>query len=155
VSEILFYHLTETSLEQVLPSLIMRSIERGWNVALQCPDEEICKKLDIFLWTFAERSFLPHGTVSDDYPEEQPVLLSLDDKNRNNAYVGFSVAGAIAENPQNYRRLCVIFDGQNAEELQRARLAWKKWSGEEEGGKKCYELTYWQQTPDRKWEKKA
>jgi DNA polymerase-3 subunit chi len=35
MTEVLFYHLKGQTLEQVLPSLLQRSLERGWRVVVQ------------------------------------------------------------------------------------------------------------------------
>jgi len=155
MAEILFYHLTESALEQVLPQLLERSLARGWNAAVQCPDEGDCRRLDALLWGFDDRSFLPHSTEFDPYPEAQPALLGLTDDNRNNAQVCFCVDGALAQRPDNFSRLCIIFDGHNAEQVQAARAAWKKWQAETEKDAPKYQLTYWQQTPERKWQKRG
>lgn len=111
--------------------------------------------LDNLLWSFSESSFVPHGLEKEDYPQEQPVLLGLSGENLNKAHVCFCVEGAIAQNLQDYARLCIMFDGNNAEQLDAARAAWKSLkAGQQEGAEAC-ELTYWQQTPQKKWEKKV
>jgi DNA polymerase-3 subunit chi len=35
MTEVLFYHLTESKLEDALPPLLDKSVERGWRVAVQ------------------------------------------------------------------------------------------------------------------------
>jgi len=138
-----------------LPALLERSLARGWKVAVQCPSEAACRQLDNALWTFSDRSFLPHATEFDAYPEEQPVLLSLADSNRNGAYVCFCASGALAQQPENFSRLCIMFDGHNDEQVEKARAAWKRWKAETEQGAPKHQLTYWQQTPARKWQKRG
>lgn len=153
--EIFFYHLTQSRLEDTLPKLIERSLQRKWRVAVLCGTEGFCAALDTLLWGGAEASFIPHGTEKDLYPQEQPVLLSLDLKNLNKADVCFCTEGVIAPNPQDYQRVCIMFDGNNPEQLAAARAAWKNLKAEQQDGESLYALTYWQQSPQRKWEKKA
>src|SRR5262245_38283818 len=62
MTEILFYHLQRQPLERVLPTLIEKSLERGWRVVVQAAAEERIEALDAHLWTFRDDSFLPHGT---------------------------------------------------------------------------------------------
>ena len=62
MTEILFYHLHRQPLERVLPTLLERSLERGWRVVVQASSEERVEALDAHLWTFRDDSFLPHGT---------------------------------------------------------------------------------------------
>ena len=150
--EALFYHLERQPLEQVLPGLIERTLERGWRAVIQAGSKERVEALDTLLWTFSEESFLPHGTKSDGLPAEQPVYLTVGSENPNGATVRFLVDGApppdAAELPT-YTRLVVLFDGADEETRGRAREHWKvvKAAG-------C-EATYWQQTPEGRWQKRA
>ena len=76
MSEVLFYHLTESKLEDALPPLLDKSLDRGWRVAVQTGTPERRDALDGHLWTWREESFLPHGTDEHAFSEEQPVLLT-------------------------------------------------------------------------------
>ena len=62
MAEVLFYHLQQQPLEAVLPTLLQKSLERGWRAVVQVTTEERMSALDDHLWTFADESFLPHGT---------------------------------------------------------------------------------------------
>ena len=44
--DVLFYHLTESTLEEALPPLVEKSLERGWRVAIQTGSRERCEALD-------------------------------------------------------------------------------------------------------------
>lgn len=149
MAEILFYHLTESVLDEALPGLVDRSLERGWRVAIQMTSEERRDELDRLLWTWTNTSFLAHGTDSQPYAEHQPALLTLSNDNLNGATVRFLVEGAAVTNAETYERLVVMFDGHDATQLSTAREQWKTLKG---GG---HQLTYWQQNADRRWEKKA
>lgn len=149
MAEILFYHLTESTLEDALPGLVERSLSRGWRVVIQTATEERRDALDSHLWTWSDASFLAHGTDREPYPAEQPVILTTTDANPNGATVRFIVEGAEISRAGDYERLVVMFDGHDQEQLERARTQWK--ALKEEG----HQLTYWQQTPDRRWERKA
>ena len=62
MTEVLFYHLQNMSLENVLPPLLEKSLERGWRVVVQSTSEERADALDAHLWTYRDDSFLPHAT---------------------------------------------------------------------------------------------
>lgn len=149
MAEILFYHLTESTLEEALPGLVERSLTRGWRVAIQTVTDERRDALDNHLWTWSDASFLAHGTDREPYPAEQPIILTTTDANPNGATVRFVVEGAEISRAGDYERLVVMFDGHDQEQLERARTQWKALKSE------SHQLTYWQQTPDRKWERKA
>lgn len=149
MTEILFYHLTESKLEDALPPLIDKSVERGWRVAVQTLEPARRDALDAHLWTYREESFLPHGTDEGDFAESQPVLLTASAENPNAATVRFIVDGAEPPPVDAYERIVFMFDGYDQEQLEGARAQWKKLKGE------GHQLTYWQQTPEGRWEKKA
>ncbi|WFU10041.1 DNA polymerase III subunit chi [Rhizobium sp. CB3090] len=149
MTDVLFYHLTESKLEDALPPLIDKSVERGWQVAIQAREAARRDALDVHLWTYREDSFLPHGTDDGEMPDKQPVLLTVSSDNVNNATVRFFVDGAEASGIENYQRVVFMFDGYDQEQLEGARAQWKKLKGE------GHNLTYWQQTQDGRWEKKA
>jgi DNA polymerase III subunit chi len=94
MTEILFYHLKGQRLEQVLPPLLQKSLERGWRVVVQASSEERIEALDAHLWTWRDDAFLPHGTWREPDASEQPVLLTVDGENPNQAVVRFLVERA-------------------------------------------------------------
>jgi DNA polymerase III subunit chi len=149
VAEVLFYHLTESKLEDALPPLLEKSVERGWTVAVQTRDPERRDALEAHLWIYRDDSFLPHGTDEGVSPDRQPVLLTVQPDNLNAASVRFLVDGAEPPEALDYDRVVFVFDGYDATQLDAARAQWKKLKGE------GHQLTYWQQTPEGRWEKKA
>ena len=149
MTEVLFYHLTESKLEDALPALLEKSVERGWRVVLQTVEEARRDRLDQHLWTFREDSFLPHGTDTGVLAAEQPVLLTVKDHNPNGASVRFLVDGADLGDLSSYERVVFMFDGHDAAQLEGARSHWKRLKGE------GHRLTYWQQSDDGRWIKKA
>ncbi|MDX3927257.1 MAG: DNA polymerase III subunit chi [Shinella sp.] len=149
MSEILFYHLTESKLEDALPPLLDKSLERGWRVVVQTGTAERRDALDTHLWTWREESFLPHGTDEQDHQADQPVLLTTAPENGNGATVRFLVDGALPPPLDAYERVIFMFDGYDQAELEAARENWKRLKGE------GHQLTYWQQNNDGRWVKKA
>ncbi|GKX32827.1 MAG: DNA polymerase III subunit chi [Rhizobiaceae bacterium MnEN-MB40S] len=149
MAELLFYHLTESRLEEALPPLLEKSLGRGWRVVVQTGSDERRDSLDQLLWTWRDDSFLPHGIETADHADMQPVLLCSSQSNANNASVRFLVDGAEPPDLVSYDRAVFMFDGHDQEQLEAARGQWKQLKGA------GHELTYWQQTPDRRWERKA
>lgn len=147
--EVLFYHLERQTLEQILPGLLERTIDRGWRAVVQAGSEERLAALDAHLWTYRDDSFLAHGTVKDGFVADQPVLLTLDESNPGQAAVRFLVDGAQISDFQGYLRVVLIFDGQDSAALGTARTQWK--TAKAQG---CT-VTYWQQTDAGRWEKRA
>ncbi|GLS46238.1 DNA polymerase III subunit chi [Methylobacterium brachythecii] len=150
MTEILFYHLQRQPLEKVLPSLVEKSLERGWRAAIQVVSEERLSALDDGLWTYSDDSFLPHGIDREPDAATQPVVLTLREINPNKAAIRFLVEGAdLPEDANDYARICILFDGNDTDALVLAREQWK--SAKELG----HTIAYWQQDDDGRWSKKA
>ena len=149
MTEVLFYHLEHQSLERVLPSLVEKTLERGWRAVVQAGSEERVEALDTLLWTYREESFLPHGTKRDGNPASQPVFLTTGEENPNGSQVRFLVDGAEAGELTSYVRVVYLFDGRDTAAVAQAREQWK--SARQSGS----DVTYWQQSPEGRWEKKA
>jgi DNA polymerase III subunit chi len=150
MTEVLFYHLQRQPLEKVLPTLLEKSLERGWRALVRATTDERLAALDDHLWTYADESFLAHGTEREADASEQPVVLTLSERNVNGAAVLFLVEGApIPEDASGYQRLVLLFDGNDEDALAAARAQWKtvKSAG--------HDATYWQQDARGRWEKKA
>ncbi|MEZ5775756.1 MAG: DNA polymerase III subunit chi [Hyphomicrobiaceae bacterium] len=101
------------------------------------------------LWTYDDRSFLPHGKERDGRVERQPVFLTTGEDNPNGATVRFLVDGATIATPGDYDRVVVLFDGSDPAALEQARAEWKK------ARAAGHQVTYWQQAASGKWEKRA
>lgn len=149
MAEVLFYHLTESKLEDALPGLLERSMERNWNVVVQTGTLERRDTLDQHLWSYSEQSFLAHACDSEEDVEHSPIVLTTSQNNPNNAEVRFLVDSAVPGALDGYIRAIFMFDGHDEGQVEDARAQWKalKTQG--------HELTYWQQNSDKRWEKKA
>jgi DNA polymerase-3 subunit chi len=148
-TEVYFYHLEQRTLEQVLPTLLERSLARGWRAAVQAASNERVEALNSLLWTYREDSFLPHGTASDGTPSAQPIFLTTEGDNPNDAAVRFLVDGATLEDASGYTRVVYMFDGRDERAVADARATWQ--AAEAKG----YSVSYWQQDDDGRWQQKA
>lgn len=155
MTEIWFYHLQRRPLERVLPTLLEKSLERGWRAVVQARTPERLEALDEILWTYADESFLPHGTAREGDPASQPVYLTEALDNPNGARLRILVEGAdVAEaldaaGADAYERIILIFDGDDEAELTGARAQWKRLK------EKGRPMSYWRQNDDGRWEKIA
>jgi DNA polymerase III subunit chi len=150
MTEILFYHLQRQPIERVLPALLEKSLERGWRVIVQAASEERVEALDAHLWTFRDDAFLPHGVWRDPQAREQPILLTVNDDNPNQASVRFLVDGAgVPLDASAYERIVLLFDGEDPDAVAMARARWQEAKGN------GFEVTYWQPDEQGRWQRKA
>ncbi len=149
MTEIRFYHLQRTALEAALPPMLEKTLERGQRAVVMAGSEERVEHLTDHLWTYNDRSFLPHGSARDGHADMQPVWLTTADENPNGAQVLFLTDGTTSGHVADYQLCVELFDGNNEPAVQAAQERWKDYKN---GG---HQLTYWQQTPAGRWEQKA
>ena len=148
--EIRFYHLTSSRLEQALPILLQRTLERNWRAVVLTDSAERSAHLNQHLWTFDQGSFLPHGDKTDGDAENQLIWITDEEENPNRAQVIFLLDGMTCAKPELFDLICLVFDGTNNDAVIHARSQWKAWLETSP----C-PLTYWQQNESGGWEKKA
>jgi DNA polymerase-3 subunit chi len=150
MTETLFYHLERRSLEDVLPGLVEKSLQRGWRAAIKTDSSERSDALDALLWTYDDQSFLPHAQQGDGEAAGQPVLITVEDGNPSAAQIFFYVGSALPSDWSGLNelaRVVLLFDGRDETALASARAAWKDAKA---GG---HDVTYWKETPSGKFEK--
>lgn len=145
-----FYHLTRSPLEVTLPMLLGKARSAGWRIAVRGTSEERMNWLDDKLWVSSGDDFLPHAKAGGEFDADQPVLLTLSSDCPNGAQCLMTMDGAevAPDEVEAMDRVCVLFDGNDANALQKARTQWKLLT---EAG--C-EAQYWSQA-DGGWAKKA
>jgi len=150
--EVLFYHLERRSLDDVLPALVERTLERGQRALIKCESADRAAAIDNLLWTYDEKSFLPHAQIGDGDATRQPALITVEDANPNGASVLFLVGGAAApawEASLVFARVALLFDGRDPQALAAARSAWT------DAKSAGHDVTYWKESPSGKFEKQG
>ena len=149
MTEVLFYHLQNMSLESVLPALLEKSLERGWRVVVQSTSQERADSLDAHLWTYREDLFLPHATWRAGDVQDQPIVLAVEEGNPNRANVRFLIDNAaLPADADAYDRMVLVFNGDDGESLASARGAWTDCKA------RGFEVTYWQADERGRWQRR-
>ncbi|KFI34078.1 DNA polymerase III subunit chi [Haematobacter missouriensis] len=145
----LFYHLTRSPAESLLPVLIDRSLKAGWRVAVRGTRPDRLAWLDERLWLEPEDGFLPHGLLGGEWDAAQPVLLTPGPVT-NGARCLMCIDGAEAEPEEaaTLDRVCILFDGTDPGAVEGARGQWRRLTGA------GVSAQYWSEESGR-WEKKA
>jgi DNA polymerase-3 subunit chi len=154
VAEALFYHLTRSGLAEALALLIPRAVAAGWPVLVRGPDPARIEALDRALWLSGpEDAFVPHGLAGGPHDAVQPALLAADPPGTPpaNGALCLMCTEAAAVDPADariFRRICILFDGNDPEALQNARAQWKALTAA------GIPAQYWSEASGR-WQKQA
>ena len=146
--EVWFYHLERTGLDQALPELLEKTLQKGWKALVRSPEPDRIEHLDSWLWTYRDDSFLPHAPADEPNAARQPILLTTGFDNPNAADALFLVDGAEPGELQAYQRCVVLFDGADQAQLAAARSQYSRLKGA------GAPVSYWKQQA-RGWEKQG
>ena len=147
-----FYHLQQSSLEQVLPDILEKTYAKPWRTLVKvgpCLGElnEKLKRLDRFLWTYKQDGFLPHGRDDEPMAAEHPICMSVDVNTAAGYDVAVLIGGAELGDVGGVQRCITILDGGDAQDRATARARWKQ--AKEDG----LTTAYWKQDDYGKWMK--
>ena len=146
-----FYHLQKNNPQEALSKLLEKAYALGKNILIKVGNENNLEEINTSLWTYEEQSFLPHGSKKDGNAALQPLWLTTQDDNPNNAVILFLIDNAKVDIDKlsSFERVLNIFDGQDNESLEWSRKLWKEAKNQ---GFECY---YWQKDDRGAWQQKA
>ncbi|HRK43568.1 MAG TPA: DNA polymerase III subunit chi [Gemmobacter sp.] len=123
---VLFYHITQSSVEVTARTLLEKALGAGWRVMLRGGDLARLDWLDQWLWLNPEDGFLPHALAGGPQDADQPVLLGTGPI-VNDAKGLMLVDGAVPlpGEAAALERVWVLFDGQDEAAVNAARGLWK------------------------------
>ncbi|QLH38492.1 MAG: DNA polymerase III subunit chi [Defluviicoccus sp.] len=149
MTDVAFYHLQRSPLEDALPKLLEKTLVAGKRAVVLAGSTERVEALAAHLWIYRPDSWLPHGTAVDGSPEDQPVWLTERDENPNGAAFLFLTDGADSPSVAAFERCFDLFDGNDPAAVAAARGRWQARKAE------GHAVTYWQQGERGGWERKA
>lgn len=146
--EINFYHVTNGTTHQIAARLCEKIYESNLRAVVYLDTQEELESLDHSLWTYKQKSFLPHASARDGNAELQPFWLTLDLENPNDADVLLYLKAEPLEAFSSFKRVLDIFSGCDEDAVSLARIRWKTYKTQ------GLLLNYWRQQPDSgRWEK--
>ena len=87
-----------------------KALTAGHRIHIHLRSSEDCEKLDALLWTFRDRSFIPHE-ISSEPIENCPVTISAD-STANHADMLLNVSDQMPQNIKQFQRIAEIIDNQ-------------------------------------------
>ena len=148
MSEVFFYHLTQTRLEVALPKILERAVSADWLVEIRVGMESDVKSISDAIWKGPDDSFLPHCLEDNDKLYDYPIVLSKSPLSElRDCLIVIEQAELKNNEVEKFKRVCLLFDSKNDVELTKARASWKSLS---DAGIKT---VYWAEDQG-KWKKK-
>jgi DNA polymerase III subunit chi len=149
MAEVWFYHLDTKPVEQELPGLLQRGLDRNIRMAVVSDQPEKLKALSNTIWDHGETSFIVHALADEPNASDQLICLCADDHVPNNAGFRFYVEGAEPESLEGMTRASIVFDGNDETSVLRARALWKRFKAE------GATIKYWKRDEEGRWKDQA
>lgn len=147
-ADVSFYHLTTHPLEKVLPKILEKVYGGGLRALVLIDTAEQMQALNASLWTYSSGAFLPHGMDGSKLydPAENPIWLTLEPNNKNNASVLVLTGAQSINDLSSYRRCVHIFDGNDPSALTSAQEQRNRYQ------KNGHPIVYWKQSLNGNWD---
>lgn len=126
--------------------MLEKVLGAGQRAVVVAGSPERVEALNAALWTYDDRSFLPHGSAKDGFEADQPIWLTAQEENPNGATMLVTVDGAAPADVAAWPSICCFFDGRDDAAVAAARERWKAWKADGHG------LKYFRQTDRGSWE---
>jgi DNA polymerase III subunit chi len=147
--EVWFYHLEKRRVEQELPGLLQRGLERQISMAVVSAQPEKLKALSNTIWDHGETAFIVHALADEPHASQQLICLCTDDQVPNDANFRFYVEGAEPASLNGLARASILFDGNDETSVSQARALWKRFKAE------SATIKYWKQDAEGRWTDQA
>jgi|GEM_PF-2294036 len=119
MSKISFYQVMNGEVIKFSCQLLEKCFQNQIHTFVQVIDEISATKLDRALWTFAQKSFIPHAMETDPMPSMQPIYISSNDKCPIDAK-GLMLIGVDRLDVKDFERVMVMLDGTLVYEVKKA-----------------------------------
>ncbi|WP_341763995.1 DNA polymerase III subunit chi [Candidatus Tisiphia endosymbiont of Beris chalybata] len=119
------YHASEGSLYKTACQLVEKSYHNKFKIIILTPDIEAQELLNKLIWTYSRKQFIPHGSKLDPLPEKQPIYLTSELENPNQANVliilaPFNIEEILSNAPYigHFQRIIIIYEeGVNLDKM--------------------------------------
>ena len=149
MTEVGFYHLTRSTLEEALPRLLEKAYAAGNRVLVRGSDAERLELLNRSLVDLRQgHRSCRTAPRSDGFAEQQPIYLTIEIENPNGATILVLVDGAEAPDLADFARCLDLFDGGDPDAVDARPRALAR------GGRsRATAAVYWQQSERGGWTK--
>jgi DNA polymerase-3 subunit chi len=126
MNKAIFYSIIDEELIKTTCRILEKLYISGMRTLVKVQNIDLMNTLDRTLWTFAQKSFVPHATVKDPLPELQPILITDTNENINSSST-LVLIGSDHNDVQSFTQVIVIFSDMNEHYKTIARKQYKEY----------------------------
>jgi DNA polymerase-3 subunit chi len=125
MSQISFYHLKSENTSKSICQLLEKCYTSGLSTLVRTSTTDIQESINNTLWTFAQKSFIPHGSPLDPNPDLQPIYITTGSENPNKA-TALMLVGTLDGIYDGFERVFVMLSDWDNSFIDAARVAYHK-----------------------------
>jgi DNA polymerase III subunit chi len=139
------YAFHDTILSKPFVALLQRLCSQKQKIMILGETQEYMSELDHYLWSYSDISFLPHSMEKNEHAPDQPIWLSCDSYNMNNAENIVLVEGAGVKNIDAFDSVFEVFSTKEKSHMEKAQERYKKYLN------LSYKTQYYSQSETGEW----
>ena len=113
--EISFYKIKNEMLIKTICQIVEKAYYNNFRININVQNELLENEINKSLWTYSQKTFIPHGSSCDPLPEQHPVYISQLHENLNKANLKIFINN-IEICRSDYKKIIYIFtDSENNE----------------------------------------
>ncbi|MDX1810797.1 MAG: DNA polymerase III subunit chi [Gammaproteobacteria bacterium] len=129
MTQVDFYILNNAGLaglENYTCKLVEKAFHRGHRIFILTANQDQSERLNKLLWTFNDRSFVPHVLAEDDLASDTPIHISHLSRNTSINDVLVNLKPELVENFDRFSRIAEIVGGDD-QQKQAARMRYREY----------------------------
>jgi DNA polymerase-3 subunit chi len=100
--------------DKTICQIVEKCYSTGMHTLVVVEDDGYKQILNKTLWTFSQKSFIPHSTDDDLMPEKQPILITSNFKNLNRSSILVIVGRILEIDSEAFEKIIHIFCAKNS-----------------------------------------
>lgn len=143
-----FYSAIDEYFIKTVCKLLDKCYNTQLNTLVLVGDKTLENQIDNSLWSFSSTKFIPHGCSNDTLPHLQPIYITTNYENPNQAQI-LTVINPINLDDtyiDRFKKVLIVFNTNETDKKQSARNLYSYLQ------KSAYRLQYFQQTEQLEWQ---
>jgi DNA polymerase-3 subunit chi len=103
-----FYKVQNENFIKTICLLVEKAYQSNYKIIIKTSDSLLENEINKTLWTYSQKTFIPHGSSKDPLPEKHPIYITTGEENPNKANLKIFV-NSIEPYKGNFDKVLYIF----------------------------------------------
>ena len=117
MQQISFYQTKEDLMDKTIFTLVEKCYQANSKLLILMQSSQEVEHVNKLLWTFSQKKFIPHGSNIDPLPEKQPIYISDQLENLNEAkillIINQNLNNLTLDKIENFEKILILYNEEN------------------------------------------